>query len=276
MITGLTAEQVRSYREAGFLVIRDLLDAAALERWRAAVDEGVARQLGNPRAELKVFDNQGRDNDYARVFVQCVNMWKVSGALRELVLDARLGKLAADLAGMDGVRLYHDHALIKNAWANPTTWHTDNPVDPFFSHHSIMLWIALDDATLQNGCLYVLPGSHRTSRFDAGGATSSARIDALFDAYPEWRAIEPVPIEVGSGGAVFLSGMVAHAAGPNMTRGRRRAFSILFMPDDAMFNGQQSALPDAVASRLQIGDPIADDEHLPLLYSRRLHRHVNS
>ena len=65
-----------------------------------------------------------------------------------------------------------------------------------------MLWIALDDATLQNGCLYVLPGSHRTSRFDTGGATSSARIDALFDAYPEWRAIEPAPVEVGSGGAV--------------------------------------------------------------------------
>ena len=206
MTTGLTAEQIRSYREAGFLVIRDLLDAAELERWRAAVDEGVARQLGNPRAELKVFDNQGRDNDYARVFVQCVNMWKVSGAMRELVLDARL---------------------------------------------------------------YVLPGSQRTSRFDAGGDTSSARIDALFDAYPEWRDIEPAPVEVGAGGAVFLSGMVAHAAGPNMTRVRRRAFSILFMPDDAVFNGHQSALPDAVASRLQVGDPIADDEHLPLLYSRR-------
>ena len=269
MLAGVTTEQIGSYRADGFLVLRDLLDAAELARWRAAVDDGVARQLGNPRAELKVFDNQGRDDDYARVFVQCVNMWKVSGAMRELVLDARLGKLAADLAGMDGVRLYHDHALIKNPWATPTTWHTDNPVDPFFSHQSLMLWIALDDATLQNGCLYVLPGSHRTSRFDAGGDTSSARIDALFDAYPEWREIEPVPVEVCAGGAVFLSGLVAHAAGPNMTRSRRRAFSILFMPDDAVFNGQQSALPDAVASRLQIGDPIADHEHLPLFYSRR-------
>ena len=41
------------------------------------------------------------------------------------------------------------------------------------------------------------------------------------------------------------------------------------MPDDAVFNGQQSALPDAVASGLQAGDRIVDDEHLPLLYSRR-------
>ena len=276
MTTGLTAEQVGAYREDGYLALADFLDGAELELWRAAVDDGVARQLGNPRPESSVFDNQGRDDAYARVFVQCVNMWKVSGAMRELVLDERLGKLASDLAGMDAVRLYHDHALIKKPWANPTTWHTDNPVDPFFSQRSIMLWIALDDATLQNGCLYVLPGSHRSSRFDTGGDTSSARIDALFDAYPEWRKIDPVPVEVSAGGAVFLSGLVAHAAGPNMTRGRRRAFSILFMPDDAVFNGHKSALPEAVAARLQAGDPIADDEHLPHLYSRRLQRDMNT
>ena len=82
-------------------------------------------------------------------------------------------------------------------------------------------------------------------------------------------------MEVRAGAALFLSGMVAHAAGPNMTRGRRRAFSILFMPCDAVFNGRQSALPDAVACRLQVGDPITDDEHLPLLYSRR-HRRMHS
>ena len=76
-----------------------------------------------------------------------------------------------------------------------------------------------------------------------------------------------MPVEVKAGGAVFLSGMVAHAAGPNMTRGRRRAFSILFLPGDAAYNGRKSALPAAVA-RLQPGDLIADDRHLPLLYSR--------
>ena len=155
MIDDLTAQQIRRYRDDGFLVLHDFLDAAELERWRRAVDEGVARQLGNSQPEIKVFDNQQRGQRNEAVFVQCVNMWKVSAPIRELVLSARLGRLAADLAGVDGVRLYHDHVLIKNPWASPTTWHTDNPGDPYFSHQSIMLWLALDDATLRNGCLYV-------------------------------------------------------------------------------------------------------------------------
>ena len=43
---------------------------------------------------------------------------------------------------------------------------------------------------------------------------------------------------------------------------------MLFMPQDAKFNGQRSALPDEVFARLQIGDQIADNEHLPLLFSK--------
>ena len=86
------------------------------------------------------------------------------------------------------MRLYHDHALVKNPWANPTNWHLDNPSDPYFSHQSTMLWIALDDATLQNGCLYFLPGSHKSSRFERVTALSETRIDALFEHYPNGAA----------------------------------------------------------------------------------------
>ena len=63
--------------------------------------------------------------------------------------------------------------------------------------------------------------------------------------------------------------MIAHAAGPNMSRGMRRAFAMLFMPEGATFTGRQSALPDTVFAKLKIGSVITDEEHLPLLYSRR-------
>ncbi|MYG07469.1 hypothetical protein F4167_12800 [Candidatus Poribacteria bacterium] len=65
------------------------------------------------------------------------------------------------------------------------------------------------------------------------------------------------------------SGLVAHAAGPNMTMHPRRAFAMLFMPEDATFNGKKSALPDEVFAKLKTGDVLADDEHLPLVFSYR-------
>ena len=62
--------------------------------------------------------------------------------------------------------------------------------------------------------------------------------------------------------------MVAHGAGPNMTIRPRRAFAMLYMPEDATFNGKKSALPQEVFERLKAGDLLADDEHLPLVFSQ--------
>ena len=125
MRASVTHDEVRSYRDNGFLVVEDLLDAGELETWRAAVDGAVdvhgvsGRDLGPEQSEY-----------YDRVFLQRVNMWKTSAEVRALVLDERFGRLAAALAGTDEIRLYHDHALIKLAWANPTNWHADKPLRP--------------------------------------------------------------------------------------------------------------------------------------------------
>ncbi len=268
MNTTLTNAQIEFYRENGFLAIDDLLDAGELVTWRRAVDEAVAKTVAQDSTSRDIRHNQrGEDNYYKRVFIQCVNLWKTHDGIRELVLDSRLGRMAAQVSGAAGVRLYHDHAMIKLPWANPTNFHVDNPMDPFYSPQATMLWIALDDATLQNGCLYFLPGSHLTARNDVSGTLGKAGIGDLIDEYPEWSAIEPRPVETNAGAGIFISGMVAHAAGPNMTIRPRRAFAILFMPQDAAFNGRQSALPNEVYSRMDVGDILADDEHLPLLFS---------
>ena len=257
----ISPRELRFYGENGFLIVQDLLDRLELEKWRAAVDGAVGgrgvsgRDLDPEQAEY-----------YDRVFLQRVNMWKTSGAVRELVLDKRFGRLAAALAGTDEVRLYHDHALIKLPWANPTNWHADNPYDPYRSPEAIMLWIALDDADARNGCLHFLPGSHRRERLDAGAALDEANIGALLEANPQFAAIEPAMAEVAAGAGIFINGMTAHAAGANMSRRPRRAFSMLFIPGRCRYTGQPGALPTELTARLQVGDLLDDDEHLPLLY----------
>ena len=260
--------QIDTYRTNGYVVVNGLLDASVLAYWRQSVDCAIAEHL---RQENTHHNQRSEDPDdyYKNVFVQCVNLWKSSEAVKNMVLDTRLGYFATELAGTDGVRLYHDHAMVKQPWANPTNFHVDNPYDPFYSHQAIMLWIALDDVTVQNGCLYFLPGTHKSSRFDVGSNLSQPKIGELLEEYPEWEGIEPQAVEMKAGDGVFISGMVAHAAGPNMTTQPRRAFAMLYMPENAVFNGKKSALPQELYERLNSGDILADDEHLPLVFSHR-------
>ena len=266
MNTQLTDQQIEFYRQNGFLVIDEFLVDTELALWRQAVDEAVAQRVGRNGT---YHHQRGEDDYYKNVFVQCVNLWQTSEKIKQLVLDPQLGRLAADLAGVKGVRLYHDHALVKQAWANPTNFHVDNPYDLFYSHQAIMLWIALDNTTVQNGCLYFLPGTHKTSQFEVGGDLGQVGIGELFRQYPQWVEIDPVAAEMKAGAGVFISGMVAHAAGPNMTIRPRRAFAMLFMPEGTTFNGNKSALPNELFAKLKVGDVLDDEEHLPLLFSHR-------
>ena len=266
MNTQVTDDQIEFYRENGFLIIDDFLKGAELSLWQDAVDASIAQFM--KRDDMYHNQREG-DSYYENVFVQCVNLWKTSEKIKQLILAPELGKLATDLARTSGVRLYHDHAMVKQPWANPTNFHVDNPYDPFYSHQAIMFWVALDDTTVQNGCLYFLPGTHKTSGFEVGGSLGEAGVGELFREYPQWAEIEPYAAEMKSGAGVFISGMVAHAAGPNMTTHPRRAFAMLFMPEDATFNGKKSALPDEVYAKLKTGDVLADDEHLPLVFSYR-------
>ena len=263
MNTKLSGEQIEFYRENGFLVMEDILSDRELTAWRDVVSKAVDEQIQDPNAFTNV--NIGTEY-YQRVFVQCVNLWKTHDAVKELVLNAQLGKLAADLSGASGVRLYSDHAMFKKPWANPTNWHVDNRADAYFSKQSGMIWIALDDATLQNGCLYFLPGTHQEVDFEqlqSEGPLDRAEIDGLFVDYPHWAQRDPVAAEVRAGGAVYIHGRVAHAAGPNMTPHTRRVLAMLYMPEGATFNGQKSALPEEYAEQLQIGDVLEDDQYLP-------------
>ena len=228
MNTQLTDQQIEFYRQKGFLVIDEFLADTELASWCQAVDEAVTQRVGRNGT---YHHQRGEDDYYKNVFVQCVNLWQTSEKIKQLVLNPQLGRLAADLAGVKGVRLYHDHALVKQAWANPTNFHVDNPYDPFYSHQAIMLWIALDNTTVQNGCLYFLPGTHKMSQFEVGGDLGQVGIGELFRQYPQWVEIDPVAAEMKARAGVFISGMAAHVAGHEPRPHLRRlslSLSLLF------------------------------------------------
>ena len=264
MNTKLTQKDIDSYRHNGFFAIENFLTSDELSTWRNVTEDAVATRLRSQE-----FHNQAEaetQNYYARVFTQCLKLADIHGPIARLRLDPKIAEMAATLAGIDGIRLWHDQALFKPPYGNPTGWHIDDPYWSFSSRDAISIWIALDDATLANGCLWYLPGSHKTARFEHAGIGHN--LGELFKVYPEWLKIDPVPAELPAGGAVFHNGLTAHAAGANMTNKPRRAMTCAYMPDGATFNGIQSVLPAEYFANLKIGDVLDDPKINPLLWKR--------
>src|SRR6201996_4699285 len=161
-----SSEQIAFYQANGFVVIEDFLAQDELEHWRKAVMQAVAERGGRkiPGKDIRIGEDDGinEDGDY---FGKVFDLWQTSGAVRELMLDERIGKMASLLSGAEGIRIWHDQALFKRPWANPTALHLDVPYWSFSSPDAISIWVALDDATLNNGCLYFLPGTHRKTGY---------------------------------------------------------------------------------------------------------------
>jgi len=106
------------FEEDGFALVEGALGADAL----AAVRPAVAQVAGaSSQAEVPMRER----GTYQQAFIQEVNLWQRFAAVRPLVCSPRLARMAADLMGVDGVRLYHDQALVKEAGGGSTPWHCD-------------------------------------------------------------------------------------------------------------------------------------------------------
>tara|TARA_B100000029_G_scaffold516847_1_gene636335 strand:- start:10181 stop:10999 length:819 start_codon:yes stop_codon:yes gene_type:complete len=263
----LTEKQIASYRENGFLIIDKFLNEMELETWRKLVREAVSLRDQNRLPDGSFRLSRKVETGADLVFQQRVNLWMDNEGIRNLMLDNRLGKMAAELEGVDGIRIWHDQALIKKPWSNPTNWHQDNTKWSFESQHAITIWIALDDISLQNGCMFFLPKTHK-KRLDDYPATG-ADLGAMFAAYPELGRMEPTPVLMPAGGCSFHNGLMIHAANPNMTPYPRRAFTCAYMPDQSRYNGIPNVLPNKILNTIQINDLLNDESQNPLIYSHK-------
>lgn len=265
----LTASQINFYRTNGFIVIENFLDDTEVLHWQHTTQEAVDQRLAAKGALNNHLNNHlnnqaDPDNYYAQVFTQCLKLADSHTGMHELMFDPRLGEMAASLAGVDGIRIWHDQALFKPPFGNPTAWHLDDPYWSFDSRDSLSIWVALDDATTSNGCLYYIPGSQKTARYENVGIGQNQA--DLFRIYPEWREIAPIACPCRAGAAVFHNGLTAHGAGANMTNKPRRAMTCAYMPDGSVFNGKQNILPGEYLAGLTVGDVLNDDTINPLIW----------
>ncbi|CAF3317568.1 unnamed protein product [Rotaria socialis] len=275
----ITEDDIKSYRENGYFVVPNLLSPSQLEQWRTIIFSAV-----NDRADAKYkFPTAGQGDStnvdfeyYNNVFTQRINLWQSHNSVKQLLLESGsvIGKIAAELEGIDCVRIWHDQALIKEPFANPTAWHLDVSYWSFTSLHAISVWIALDDATLENGCMYFMPGSHKVTEsryYEENNELAEIKIGKnlsdVFTTYPELKQSPTIAVPMKAGSASFHSGHLIHGAGANMTPSRRAAMTIQMMPDNMTFNGKQNVITDERMKELKIGVSVFNDDNFnPILY----------
>jgi len=284
----LSQPEVDRFRRDGYLKFRQVIDDDDLEDLRVALDRTIAEELGREDATgLPPEFAFGHDRKNApwregtRPIHQFVNMWKVVPEYRDVLDNASITGAVRDLMSVKRVRLWHDQVISKPPGDNRHfAMHHDFYFWPLDRPRMISCWLALDDATVDNGCMHVVPGSHRDPRFQPRGCDLSPDIHlsptpmgpgepcCLYDEVRTWGADRATPVELKAGECMFHHCLNYHLTPENRTDRQRRAFVMIFMPDGTRYNHVQSPNhPCTSYLGLQDGS-VLDGDNFPLCDER--------
>ena len=98
-------------------------------------------------------DKQQRIDDYSSIFTQVTNIWRVDPETKDFIFSKVFGDIAAQLLGVEKVRLYHDQALVKFSKAGKTPWHQDYVYWPIDSPKTVTMWMPLHDCPRNMGTM---------------------------------------------------------------------------------------------------------------------------
>jgi ectoine hydroxylase-related dioxygenase (phytanoyl-CoA dioxygenase family) len=219
----VSAEVTESFRAQGFAVVPDLLTDAELERFGAAVAQAVSERK---RADRRALAEKSR---YEQSFIQCQNLWEDYPEVRPLDFHARVGQAAAELLGVERIRLWHDQALYKEPGGRETDPHQDHPYWPIEEPLTVTAWIPFEGSTLESGAMGYVPGSHRLGLREFVNIFRDEPEDLL--ARPELAGAEPVFVEVPAGSVAYHHGLTAHLAKPNRTARPRAVHTVIYFAD---------------------------------------------
>jgi ectoine hydroxylase-related dioxygenase (phytanoyl-CoA dioxygenase family) len=266
--------QVEAFEGDGFLIVEEgLVSPPALELLRERY--------------LRLFDGEyetgirpdevnwvpGRDpEDRTR---QLCNAWRSDTVVAAQVLSERIGRLAAQLAGYEGVRILQDNVLWKPPGTKAIGFHQDSSyADYLVPPEMVTCWISLHDTQADAGPLEFVRGSHRWPKSEPVRSQFHAPDDWLAgarEAAPPEAEIEIVPVVVKAGGGSFHHGLTWHGSAPN-TSGEvaRMALVSHFIRIEARFHETNV---DVTYSRYRRrGDLSLDESFFPVVWDETGYR----
>ncbi|MBA3653693.1 MAG: phytanoyl-CoA dioxygenase family protein [Actinobacteria bacterium] len=215
---------VAELREKGHTLLRQVATADEMAAWGPYIREVALRNSEEDRPV------EQRDTLLRRAFLQIQNLWWADETMRRFTLAERFGRIAADLLGVDAVRIYHDQAIFKEPGGALTPWHQDQYYFPLDGDDVITMWMPLTDVTPEMGSLVYASGSQRLGYL--GEFEASEQSEAVFRKMIAETGMElesPGPMKAGD--ATWHTSWTLHGAPANPTDTMRAAMTVIWMAD---------------------------------------------
>lgn len=225
--TQLSDEQIARFKEQGFLTLPSVSPVDEVAALRRVFERLFQNRAG--RAEGAQFDMVGHDeDDAAPKLAQILKPTSFAPELLRTQARANALAIARQLLGPSATEIA-DHAILKPAgYGAATPWHQDEAFrDSRYAYEQMSIWIPLQEASPENGCMQYVPGTHRAPVLDHHSPQDDPRVHALecvggFD--PATAVLCPLP----PGGAAIHHGRTLHYAGPNQSEVSRYAYVMIF------------------------------------------------
>lgn len=209
------------YRRDGYVVLPRLMSprqVAALRAETAAVcrgERGAVRGLVAKSAALT-------DDEALRRYLCIHHPHKLSAVMRDAIFHPGIVEALGAVIGAN-VKCMQSMLFIKGPGKPGQPWHQDEFFIPTRDRSLAGVWIALDDATVTNGCLWALPGSHAAGVIYPSRPLADPRFDGspVAHGFPDDESAAEA-LEIGAGGVVIFNGYLLHQSLPNTTAGEHR------------------------------------------------------
>jgi ectoine hydroxylase-related dioxygenase (phytanoyl-CoA dioxygenase family) len=259
----LSDAQKESYQTTGHILLRAVATNEEIKVVREEIGEVV-----NEFARQKMLMNQR--TTYGKAFIQVSNIWVKNDTVKQFVLARKFAKIAAELMGVAGVRIYHDQALYKEPGGGFTPWHQDQVYWPLETSNTITMWMPLVDIPAEVGSMTFASGTHKLGYINKDVISDESHRNIA--EFIESKQIPTVSYgAMNAGDATFHAGWTMHSAPGNPTQVMREVMTVIYVADGSII-----VEPDSNARRndlknwfpgLNPGDLVSS--HLnPLVYSQ--------
>ncbi|MCC6729344.1 MAG: phytanoyl-CoA dioxygenase family protein [Chthonomonadales bacterium] len=237
----LTEEQRTAFWRDGFLPMHGVLTRDELGRLRERTDQIVHGNVGFPPQFIQVEPElAGRpETEQLDPALRVRKMWELTRhdpVFAEYARHPFIVEVVRDLLGPD-LKLFADQMLLKPAFhGSAKPYHQDSPYWPIEPMELVTCWMALDDATLENGCMRFLPGTHRLGPLPHHHLNTSHLVP---EGWEEMSARpDEVALELKAGSCSFHHSLVLHETSPNRSAHPRRAITTAYMRSTSRYAGK--------------------------------------